>query len=130
MAKQYDFVAIGDIVMDAFIRLQIADEHMDHATREICMPFATNIPFEFVVEVPAVGNCANAAVAAARLGLSSALITNQGDDETGIKNLKRLTDEHVATDFVKVWQGKKSNYHYVLWYRDERTILVKHEEYP
>src|SRR3989338_537930 len=24
----------------------------------------------------------------------------------------------------------KSNYHYVLWYKDERTILVKHEDYP
>ena len=24
----------------------------------------------------------------------------------------------------------KSNYHYVLWYNDDRTILVKHEEYP
>lgn len=130
MAKQYDFVAIGDIVMDAFIRLQIADEHMDKETREICMPFATKIPFEFVVEIPAVGNCANAAVAAARLGLTSALVTNQGNDETGAKNLKALETEHVATDFVKVHEGKKSNYHYVLWYKDERTILVKHEEYP
>jgi len=130
MAKQFDFVAVGDIVTDAFIRLAIADEHMDKDTREICMPFATKIPFEFVVEVPAVGNCANAAVAAARLGLSSALITNQGDDETGGKNLRRLEAEHVATDFVRVHAGKKSNYHYVLWYKDERTILVKHEEYP
>ncbi len=25
--------------------------------------------------------------------------------------------------------AKKSNYHYVLWYKEERTILIKHEEY-
>lgn len=130
MQRQYDLVAVGDIVTDAFIRLDVADEHMDKETRELCMPFATKIPYQFVVEIPAVGNCANASVAAARLGLSSALVTNQGDDEVGEKNLKALEAEHVATDFVKVHQGLKSNYHYVLWYKDERTILVKHEEYP
>ena len=30
---------------------------------------------------------------------------------------------------MRVNPGKKSNYHYVLWYKDERTILIKHEEY-
>lgn len=130
MVNKYDFVAIGDIVTDAFIRLQVAEEHVKGDKEELCMPFATKIPYEFVVEVPAVGNCANAAVAAARLGLSSALISNQGDDEVGAKHLKRLTEEKVSTDFVKVHQGKKSNYHYVLWFGSERTILVKHEDYP
>ena len=27
-------------------------------------------------------------------------------------------------------EGKKTNYHYVLRYGAERTILIKHEEYP
>ena len=128
--KQYDFVAIGDIVTDAFIRLQVADEHVDHETREICMPFATKIPFESVTEVVAVGNCANAACAAARLGLSTALVSNQGDDEIGKKQRAKLVEEHVGDEFVKDHAGMKSNYHYVLWYKDERTILVKHEDYP
>jgi len=30
---------------------------------------------------------------------------------------------------VRINRGKKSNYHYVLWYKEERTILIKHEEY-
>jgi ribokinase len=30
---------------------------------------------------------------------------------------------------VTVNPGKLSNYHYVLWYKEERTILIKHEEY-
>ena len=31
---------------------------------------------------------------------------------------------------MRVHEGLLSNYHYVLWYRAERTILIKHEEYP
>ena len=29
----------------------------------------------------------------------------------------------------RIGAGKLTNYHYVLWYADNRTILVKHEEY-
>ena len=88
------------------------------------------IPYESVAVINAVGNCANAAVAAARLGVSSALISNQGDDELGSIQIKVLQKEEVSTKFITSHPGKKTNYHYVLWYGDERTILVKHEEYP
>ena len=44
--------------------------------------------------------------------------------------MRALESEGVNKDFVKVHEGKKSNYHYVLWYEEERTILVKHHEYP
>jgi len=29
-----------------------------------------------------------------------------------------------------IHKGMKTNYHYVLWFDDDRTILVKHETYP
>ena len=86
--------------------------------------------YKSVAVINAVGNCANAAVAAARLGVSSALISNQGDDELGSIQIKVLQKEEVSTKFITSHPGKKTNYHYVLWYGDERTILVKHEEYP
>lgn len=129
MHKEFDFIAVGDITTDAFIRLSHADTHMDHQVKELCVEFGAKIPYESVTVVPAVGNCANAAVAAARLGLSSALLTNQGDDEIGAVHTKVLKKEKVSTDFVKTHWKHKSNYHYVLWYKDERTILVKHESY-
>src|SRR3989344_1375802 len=128
--KAFEFVAAWDIVTDDFIRLEVAEEHIDKGKEMLCMPFATKIPYEFVKEVFAVGNCANASVAAARLGLSSALISNQGSDEVGVKNLASLKADNVATDYVISHKNIKSNYHYVLWFGDERTILVKHEEYP
>lgn len=132
MKKEFDFIAVGDIVTDAFIRIQQADVHtnVDHISKELCVEFGAKIPFESVTIVPAVGNCANAAVAAARLGLSAALLANQGDDEIGKTHLKVLKKEKVATDFVKSHYRHITNYHYVLWFQDERTILVKHEHYP
>ncbi len=132
MAKKFDFVAIGDIVTDAFIKLKEASAHIDvdKGMREICMRFADKIPYEDVFVVPAVGNSANAAVAASRLGLASALISNVGGDYFGEECLAQLQKEKVSTDFMVIHKGMKTNYHYVLWFDDDRTILVKHETYP
>lgn len=129
--KNLDFIAFGDMVIDAFIRL--GDEshaHINQAVdgvREIALPFGDKIPFEFAKEVVAVGNSANAAVSAARLGLSTGLIVDIGDDENGKKCLRQLEKEGVSTEFVHTHKDKHTNYHYVLWYKDERTILIKHE---
>ncbi len=132
MSKQYDFVAIGDIVTDAFIRLTEAhiEQHKNDGAKELCISYGSKIPYDSVEVVSAVGNCANASVAAARLGLSSALLTNQGRDEVGEKNLVSLKENNVSTDLVTVHDNIPSNYHYVLLYKADRTILVKHHEYP
>ena len=64
------------------------------------------------------------------VALRSALVANIGDDREGGQCLAVLNDEKVVTDFVAVHKEIKTNYHYVLWYGDDRTILVKHEKYP
>jgi sugar/nucleoside kinase (ribokinase family) len=127
----HDFIALGDIVTDAFIRLKNPSAHIDsdHNVREVCMRFGDKIPYEEVYSIPAVGNSANAAVAAARLGLKSALISNLGDDYFGKECVAALAGEKVDARFVRTHTGRKTNYHYVLWYEDDRTILIKHEDY-
>jgi sugar/nucleoside kinase (ribokinase family) len=128
-----DFIAIGDITTDAFIRLSGDDAEVekdsDGRKARICLNFGDKIEYDSVTEVPAVGNSPNAVVAAHRLGLKSALVTNIGDDYHGKNKIDTLEKEGVITDFVKVHKNKSSNYHYVLWYEEERTILVKHHEY-
>lgn len=132
MDNQLDFVAIGDTVVDAFIRLKEAHINcrVDTNACEICMAFGTKIPYEFVEVVYAVGNSANAAVSAARLGLNSGLISNLGNDDDGKKCLASLAGDGVKTTYVLSHDGKKTNYHYVLWFDSERTILIKHEVFP
>ena len=127
--KKIDFLAIGDIVIDAFIRLKDAEELINHGTLELCVRFGDKVPYESVTVIPAVGNSPNAAVSAARLGLNSALITNIGDDKHGQDCLKILESEKINTSFVKKEKGKITNYHYVLWYDVDRTILIKHESF-
>lgn len=131
MNESYDFVAIGDITTDAFITLKDAEVHcnIDKENCELCVRFGDKIPYEDVDVVVAVGNSPNASVSAARLGLKSALVTNMGDDQNGKDCLETLKKNGVATDFVTVEKGKPTNYHYVLRYGAERTILVKHHEY-
>lgn len=132
MAEKLDFVAVGDITTDAFIELKHAclkPGSADEESRLLCMNFGDKIEYEDVVVVPAVGNSPNAAVSAHRLGLKSALATNLGDDDFGKEDIETLEKEGIITDYINVHPGKKSNYHYVLRYKAERTILVKHYEY-
>ncbi len=131
MAKNFDFVAIGDTTIDAFIRLKEASVNcdIDRENCKISMNFADKIPYESVTVVPAVGNSPNAAVAAARLGLASALVCDVGADREGEDVKTALAAENVSTDFVRTHSDVKTNYHYVLWYEDDRTILIKHETY-
>lgn len=130
-SKQIEFLAIGDIVTDAFIKLKEAHVtcSVDHTSCEICMKFGDKIPYESVDVINAVGNSANAAVSAARLGLRSALVTDIGGDSYGQEAIIELKRNRVNTKFVHVHKGMPTNYHYVLWYGDERTILVKHQDY-
>lgn len=129
--NKIEFLAIGDIVVDAFIKLKEAHVNckIDTDACELCMRFGDKIPYEDAIVVSAVGNSPNAAVSASRLGLKTALITNIGDDRYGEDCLDALKKENITTDYVKIEQGKKTNYHYVLWYGVERTILVKHTEF-
>ena len=131
MEKAIDFLAVGDIVIDAFIRLHEANVHckINNEECEICMRWGDKIPYESATIVPAVGNSANAAVSAARLGLNSALRAYVGDDMYATQCYAALQIDNVDISHVEKVPGKHTNYHYVLWYESQRTILVKHETF-
>lgn len=126
-----EVLAIGDVVIDAFIKLfeDRAQAYENEQGKWLAMPFATKIPFEDAKVVEGVGNAANAAVSFARLGIHSGLVSNVGKDKYGRDIIDALEDERVDTRFIRINNGKLTNYHYVLWYKEERTILIKHEEY-
>ncbi|MBU6310603.1 carbohydrate kinase family protein [Patescibacteria group bacterium] len=127
-----DFIAVGDTVVDDFIKLRDARVHCRIADEdcEICMRFGDKVPFESSTILYGVGNAANAAVAAQRLGLSAGLVTNMGADAHGDAILKAHRSAGLDTSFEVQHEGAPTNYHYVLWYEDERTILINHHRYP
>lgn len=129
--REIEFLAIGDITTDAFIRIKEANVHcrINTSNCELCMKFGDKVPFEYVKVIKAVGNSANAATAVSRLGIRSALITQIGNDQNGKDCLEKLKTERVDSRFVKVHKDMPTNYHFVLWYEADRTILVNHIEY-
>lgn len=132
MKKEIDFLAIGDIVTEPFIRIKDAEASCD-SKGEHCMlslRFGDKIPYESAEVCRAVGNSPNAAVCAARLGLNSYLISYVGEDTIGKENMESLVSNNVNIDYMETVPGMTSNQHFVLWYDVERTILVKHNEYP
>lgn len=129
--SQIDVLSVGDIVTDAFIKL-IDDQAVSYENEQgkwLAVPFGMKVPFDHVEILEAVGNSPNAAVSFAKLGLGSGLVANVGGDMHGRDMISSLHKRGVDTRFVRINPDKKSNYHYVLWYKEERTILIKHEEY-
>lgn len=124
-------LAIGDVVTDAFIKL-LDDRAVTYDNEQgkwLAMPFGSKVPFERAEVIEGVGNASNAAVSFARLGIHAGLVSNVGGDNFGRNIINALEKERVDTRFVRINHDKVTNYHYVLWYKEERTILINHEEY-
>ncbi len=129
--KQIDILAIGDLATDAFIRLKDAHVNCKINTGdcELCFRFGDKVPFEYVKVVKAVGNAGNAAVSASRLGLRTALLSDVGGDQHGKDALAELQKQNVVTSHITVHPSKSTNYHFVLWFGAERTILTNHANF-
>lgn len=129
--SQIDVLSVGDVVTDAFIKLldDRAEVHTHNHQQILQMPFGMKVPFDHAEILPAVGNAPNAAVNFAKLGFRSGLVANVGGDSAGRDIIRHLQKSNVDSHLVHIDQDKVSNYHYVLWYKNERTILIKHEEY-
>src|SRR3990167_26263 len=85
MKNNYDLVAIGEIAIDAFIRLKDASVHCDvnKENCEICMAFGAKIPYESFPEAPAIASAGSGSVSPSRLGHKSAIAANLGADRNG-----------------------------------------------
>ena len=131
MSSNPDFVAIGDVVTDFFIKLKEATVHceINNENCTICMRWGDKIPFESATIVRGVGNGPNASVSAARLGLNSELLVWMGNDDNGHQCLAALEANKVDTHLIHPVDGIETNQHYVLWYESERTILIKHNAF-
>ena len=128
--RELDFLAIGDIVNDDFVALRDARVFEDRdGVSMLAMRFGDKIPYKERELIMAVGNSPNGATSATRLGLRAGIMTHVGDDEMGAKTIQALKDRGVNTEFITTEAGKTTNYHFVLRYKAERTILIKHEDY-
>lgn len=128
----FDLLSVGDTSTDAFIDLlpgsaQLMEDR--RGRRLLAMEFGTKLPFGGVEIVEGGGNAANCAVACSRLGLRTGLISNVGGDRAGQDIIASLTADQVDGRFIRTHPACSTNFHFVLRYGAERTILTRHEEY-
>ncbi len=128
---RWDVISVGDTATDVFIRLIEGRVRTteDASGRWLIFPFGEKLPFERSQTVESGGNAANAAVAFARLGLSTSFATHVGDDQVGRDIELALRQEGVDTHLLRVDPGVPSNRNFVLWLGEDRTILVRHQMY-
>lgn len=125
-------LCIGDIFTDVFIKLLESETRVDidkDGSKRLSLPFGSKPPYERADVVTSVGPSPNAAVAMARLGVRSGLMSWLGDDQVGRQSLNYLANEHVDTAPITVQKNTPSSTYYVLRYGADRTILVKNEAY-
>ena len=127
----YDLISIGDTTTDMFMLLseqeiRVRDENNDGVT-DLIMDFGTKIPIEKLTRIVAVGNAANNAIGASRLGLSAALYTALGEDRDADETREVFKAEGVSLEYVVTTPGTKTNFSAVINVGAERTILVFHE---
>lgn len=129
MAK-FDIVSIGDTTIDAFIELHEASVRcsVDRTSCQLCLNYADKVPYENLTMLPA-GNSTNNAVGSARLGMKDAFVTSVGGDLQGKQIIHELKQEGIDTDFIHVDKAAKTNFHFVLSFQGERTILIKHNKF-
>ena len=127
----YDVLCVGDTATDVFIRLSDSHIHAwdDGRGHWMDLPYGGKVPFDYAQSVEAGGNAANVAVGLSRLGAPAALAAHAGDDEIGRNMVASLQQERVDTHLVRLDAGLPSNRNFVLWYEQDRTILVHHQIY-
>lgn len=125
-------LAIGDIFTDAFIKLRDDSARIDtdeDGTKRLSLPYGSKPAYDHVDIVKSVGPSPNASVSMSRLGIDVELMAWVGDDQPGKEALEHLAEEHVGTSHMVTQTGAKTSYWYVLWYKSDRTMLVKSEDY-
>lgn len=123
-----DLVTIGDPTIDTF--LKIHDAHLALRVQpdqtQLCIDYADKIPVDEFHRM-AGGNCVNAAVATARLGLHVAIYGVTGADPEGRSILSELQNEGIDTSLMAVDRRHSTNASTALVFRGERTLFVWHQ---
>jgi sugar/nucleoside kinase (ribokinase family) len=125
---ELDLITIGDPTIDTF--LKIHDAHIALQVQpdqtQLCIDYADKIPVDDFHRMPA-GNCVNAAVAAARLGLRVAIYGITGADPEGRSILTDLEREGIDTSLLALDRRHSTNASTALVFRGERTLFVWHQ---
>lgn len=129
MKKTFDFdvLAIGDAVIDAFLTIENTHEFLayDSSTKDLRVRLGAKIPVDdcqFLLG----GNATNVSVGLSRLGAKTALCAEVGDDEFSSKIQHGLLENGVDTSLLVKTPHAPSTFALILNVQKERTIFSRH----
>lgn len=125
--NSFDVLCIGNVNIDVFLQIHHADTHcyLNEKDCELCFPYGQKVlvdSSEFLLG----GGASNVSIGLARLGFSSSLIAELGDDEFSQKIFNVLTKEKVDVSRILQTQGAASSFTIGINFKGERTLFVKH----
>ncbi len=125
----FKLVAIGDPIIDTHVQIEenCLECHLASDNKHLCLNYGEKIPIIDSFQSLG-GNAPNVAVGAARLGLTSAVLSTVGTDAYGKLALQELKKQGVDTTLISKDRTHQTRYSIVLNYRGERTILSYSEE--
>lgn len=125
-----DVLTVGNALIDLLVTIA-PDNHycrVDTERHELCVKAGEKILAENVGFVLGGGAC-RVAIALARLGRTSEVFAEIGDDELATRIETTLKDEHVGTSHVKRIK-KMTSFTVGLNFQKERTLFTHHVESP
>lgn len=120
-----DLITIGDIKLDVFMSLETCADKCDMVKGNLTLEFGEKIVAQ-VQDQQIAGSAPNVAVALARMGHNTAVMSNMGDDFTYPMAKEFLKKEGVNSTLVKSHKHTQSAYAAVLNLQGEKTILASY----
>lgn len=124
-----DFVVIGDVILDHFIRIPEAGIVAKHAEKNsLEIPFPTKVALEEPPSHLPGGNAFTVAMVLAKLDVKTHLYTEMGSDSAGQQILNKLISLGIDTELVKMELGAQTSSSTILSDGTDRVIFSYH--YP
>lgn len=126
MALTTDVLCIGKTTLDEFLVINDNTQHfrLDPDTGFLSFKHGEKIGVE-QVDFCLGGNATNVGVGLSRLGHSTALCTEIGDDEFSLKIRKKLGREKIDLSNLVVAKNSRSPFSVIMNYRGERSIFMQ-----
>lgn len=127
MQKKFVVATVGDAIMDVFLGIDHPSEFCSPEEKTHMLHILSGS--KILVDTAAFclgGNASNVAVGLQRLGYTTALIAELGDDIFGQEIVKELQQQGIALDYTIITKDAPSTFSVGIQMQQERTLFVKH----
>lgn len=130
MSDSFDFVCVGNSVVDLFLQIHEENKHVTYnqENNSINVALGDKINLDGY-KICLGGGATNVAVGLSRLGLKTSVVSQIGNDEFSEKILNMLSEEKVSTKDIARNKETDSSFSIILNYKKERTIFSEHMAY-